>query len=62
MQEINFDCDIRPAGGEPIRLSTASGEILVINNEITLIFLTRKANRRCGRKQSGICNKPTCEA
>lgn len=32
-----FDCDIRPAGGEPIRLSTVSGEILVVNNEITLI-------------------------
>ena len=33
MQEINFDCDIRYTGGEPIRLSTASGEILVVNNE-----------------------------
>ena len=40
-----FDCDIRPAGGEPIRLSTVSGEILVINNEITLIFAHQKSEQ-----------------
>lgn len=45
MQEINFDCDIRHAGGEPIRLSTVSGEILVVNNEITLIFAHQKSEQ-----------------
>ena len=40
-----FDCDIRPAGGEPIRLSTVSGEILVVNNEITLIFAHQKSEQ-----------------
>lgn len=45
MQEINFDCDICPVGGEPIRLSTASGEILVVNNEITLIFAHQKSEQ-----------------
>lgn len=45
MQEINFDCDIRHAGGEPISLSTVSGEILVVNNEITLIFAHQKSEQ-----------------
>lgn len=31
-----FDCDIRPNGAEPIALSSASGEITVENNQITL--------------------------
>lgn len=31
-----FDCDIVPNGAERFRLSTASGEISVENNEITL--------------------------
>lgn len=42
-----FDCDIVPSGGlgEPIRLSTTTGEIRVAQNEVTLIISHDKTER-----------------